>query len=44
MDRALLPDFSKSETDSDLIIKLFFSYLSPKVMTFDKIWGLKLKN
>ena len=44
MDGALPPDFSKSETDSDLITKLFFSYLPTKVITFDKSWGLKLKN
>ena len=44
MDRALPSDFSKSETDSDIITKLFFSYLSTKVVTFDKIWRLKLKN
>ena len=44
MDRALPPNFSKSETNSDTITKLFFSYLSIKVMTFDKVWGLKLKN
>ena len=38
MDEALPPDFSKSETDSDIITKLF------SVMTFDKVWGVKLKN
>ena len=27
-----------------ILYQNFFSYLSTKVMTFDKIWGLKLKN
>ena len=41
MDGALPPDFSKSETDSDIITKLFSVIY---VQKFDKVWGVKLKN